>query len=98
MMETADTWHAPDRVVIRLPAFDEAPSRRLLVWRVVNAILVIVADVVPHQPAQMVFVQHRHMSSAVAEGGVRVNPLAIRVHDRIRDLLRLAKYSDNPSS
>jgi hypothetical protein len=48
------------QTVIVLPApaskLDEAAIRRVLTESIVNAILVVITDVVTHQPAEMLFV------------------------------------------
>ena len=43
------------------PAFDHSESRRLLLQGIMNAIVVVISEVISNQPTQMGFVQDDHV-------------------------------------
>ncbi len=53
MVQATDARHAHDPGRIALAPFDITTGRRVLVRGIVNAILVIVPDVISNQPTQM---------------------------------------------
>jgi len=61
MMGTAQTRARYHRRLGRRLPLDEPPIRRVLLEGIVNPVLVVVAHVVPEQPAKMLFVQGNDM-------------------------------------
>ena len=61
MMQAADAGHSHDLGGPAGPAFDHPGVRRLLLQGIVNAIVVVILEVISNQPKQMGFVQDHHV-------------------------------------
>ena len=61
MMRTADAGHSHDLGAPAGPAFDHPEVRRLLLQGIVNAIVVVILEVISKQPTEMGFVQDDHV-------------------------------------
>ena len=57
MLQTAHPQFRDNFRPLGRPTFNQSPSWRVLMERVVNPILVIVGHVIPNQPSQMLFIQ-----------------------------------------
>jgi len=66
MMQAAEPWHGYD-FAVRLGIRRRHPARRRFFFqREMSSVLVIVTDVLGHQPFQMAFVEHDHMVEQVS--------------------------------
>ena len=61
VMQAADAGHSHDLGGPPRPWFDHPESRRLLLQGIMNAIVVIILEVISNQPPQMGFAQHDHV-------------------------------------
>jgi hypothetical protein len=61
MMQAAAAGHSHDLGRSTRPAFDRSESRRLLLQGIVNAIVVVILEVISNQPTEMGFVQDDHV-------------------------------------
>ena len=61
MMQAADAGHSHDLGGPAGPSFDSSERGRLLLQGIVNAIVVVILEVISKQPTQMRFVQDDHV-------------------------------------
>ncbi len=61
MRESAQAGMGNDNRIRRRLRLHRAPTRRVLLQRIVDAILVVIAHVSTNEPAQVLFIQHDHM-------------------------------------
>ena len=61
MMQPADAGCTHDLGGPTRPALDNTESRRLLLQGIMNAIVVVILEVISNQPTQMGFVQDDHV-------------------------------------
>src|SRR5215467_10823985 len=66
MMQTAQTRNGNQSRLGTRSRFDRAAMRCVLFQRVMNSVLLIIAHVIPDQPAQMLPIQRNHMVEHLA--------------------------------
>jgi hypothetical protein len=61
MMEATDARHAQNSCRIGLPPFQNTAGRRIFVQGIMDAIFVVIVEVLSNKPPQMEFAQHDHV-------------------------------------
>jgi hypothetical protein len=61
MVQSADPRHSHNSRPGRVASFDGSCDGRVFVQRIVDAVLMVVAEVLMNQPSQVSFIEHDHV-------------------------------------